>query len=174
MNTSDLSTQLSITSEMTSSSPDLPLRLRWIIKKKKIILWLKLNTAVKETDRKRHLLAVNSLCGPCGAYVHTRSCSQTRETCTNKSKLIVMHFPSAKKFNYDGCDGAIQGSRLNYWLVPLRLKRAPWKNKQRRRCIWPSWSLSTFLFFSHIRDAAQTHLSYFSMHFRAKKLHLIH
>lgn len=85
---------------------------------KKIILWLKLSTAVKETNRKQHLQAVNSLCGPRGAYVHTRSYSQTGETCTNKSKLIVMHFPSAKKFNYDGCDRAIQGSRLHYWLVP--------------------------------------------------------
>lgn len=97
------------------------LRLRWIIKK--IILWVKLSTAVKETNRKRHSLAVNSLAGPCGACVHTQSSSLSLEKpAQNKSKLIVMHFPSAKKFNYDGCDSAIQASRIHYWLVPLRLK----------------------------------------------------
>lgn len=105
---------------VSSSTPAPLLRLKWIIKK----LSCDLNK-VRQWRRRTgndDLQAVNSLCGPRGACVHTRSCSQTGESCKNKSKLIVMHFPSAKKFNYDGCDRAIQGSRLHYWLVPLRLK----------------------------------------------------
>lgn len=174
MNTSDLSTQQSITSEMTPCPPPLqPFHRDWGELLKKLSCDLNSVRQWRRRTGNDDLQAVNSLCGPRGACVHTRSCSQTGESCKNKSKLIVMHFPSAKKFNYDGCDRAIQGSRLHYWLVPLRLKCTAPEKKQRCRCIRPSWSLSTFWFLvtvGMLLKLALNHLSYFSMpYFSAKK-----